>query len=208
MRSSSLAIFSSAAVIVEHEDDNVRPKTSHGADVICGQLMGAFAGDQLDRERPGLPCGRPHCAHPHRSVSTAIRRGLTPVSTIPRVSRNLLRILGTSNGSATPKSLALLRVPTPAAKFSRWAAKKRESREIGVSGRLRATRLQERLVDPERSRPASRSDAQRDTAPNIGPSATSFRRVFDRHPGGSCLAISIGGEARSDADACRISSRD
>ncbi len=44
--------------------------------------------------------------------------------------------------------------------------KKRESREIGVSGRLRATALQERLVDPERSRPASRSDAQRDTAPN------------------------------------------
>src|SRR6266540_2007359 len=73
---------------------------------------------------------------------------------------------GTSNGSATPKSLALLRVPTPAAKFSRWAAKKRESREIGVSGGLRATRLQEQLVDPERSRPASRSDAQRDTAPN------------------------------------------
>ncbi len=52
-------------VVVEHEHDSVRAEAPHGVDVVCGQLMGTFAGDQKRcagpdrqvrcRKRPGWP---------------------------------------------------------------------------------------------------------------------------------------------------------
>jgi hypothetical protein len=54
-------------VVVEHEHDSGRAEAPHGVDVVCGQLMGTFAGDQKRcagpdrqvrcRKRPGWPSG-------------------------------------------------------------------------------------------------------------------------------------------------------